>query len=347
MAADVTAMTKRILVALSGGVDSSVCVHLLKEQGYEVEGAVIEFSPAHSAAVEAAKVAAEQLGVKLHIIEAHDAFRKNVIEPFCKEYKAGRTPNPCIICNPAVKFRRLFDAADRIGAEKVATGHYAVVREGKLYASPSPKDQSYMLYRLPPEMIARCIFPLGELQDKSETRALAASGGLSSSKAGDSMEICFIPDDDHGKFIEDRGAKPKMGNFVDEEGKILGPHLGIHRYTVGQRRGLGIAASGRLYVRHIDIDSGDIVLSLIDPKATTVRIGSICLTDPDVAGQEAVPCRVKVRHTKKFEPGVFYPAEGRIEFAEPVRALSPGQSAVCYAEDGHVLGGGFILRKND
>jgi tRNA-specific 2-thiouridylase len=128
---------------------------------------------------------------------------------------------------------------------------------------------------------------------------------------------------------------------------VLGPHLGIHRYTVGQRRGLGIAASGRLYVKKIDIESGDVILSLIDPKASTVRIGNICLTDPACAGQDAIPCRVKVRHTKKFESGIFYPAEGRIDFAEPVRALSPGQSAVCYGEDGHVLGGGFILRENN
>ncbi|MBR5283513.1 MAG: tRNA 2-thiouridine(34) synthase MnmA [Clostridia bacterium] len=335
---------KKVVLGLSGGVDSAASALLLKEMGYTIHGVFLRGPGADEGS---AARAAEELGISFEVIDIAAELDEKVICPFVESYLRGETPNPCIICNPAVKFRRLFEAADRIGAEKVATGHYAVVRDGKLFASPSPKDQSYMLYRLPPEMIARCIFPLGELQDKSETRALAASGGLSSSKTGDSMEICFIPDDDHGKFIEDRGAKPLMGNFVDEDGKILGPHLGIHRYTVGQRRGLGIAASGRLYVRHIDIESGDIVLSLIDPKATTVRIGSICLTDPDVAGQESVPCRVKVRHTKKFETGVFYPAQGRIEFEESVRALSPGQSAVCYAEDGHVLGGGFILRENN
>lgn len=332
-----------VVLGLSGGVDSAASALLLKEMGYTVHGVFLKGPGADPAP--AAK-AAQELNISFEVIDIAGELEEKVICPFVDSYLRGETPNPCIICNPAVKFRCLFEAADRIGAQKVATGHYAVVRDGKLYASPSPKDQSYMLYRLPPAWIARCIFPLGELQDKSETRALAASGGLSSSKAGDSMEICFIPEDDHGDFIEARGVHPKRGNFVDEEGRVLGPHLGIHRYTVGQRRGLGIAASGRLYVKKIDVESGDVVLSLIDPKASTVRIGSVCLTDPACAARNAIPCRVKVRHTKKFETGVFYPAEGRIDFAEPVRALSPGQSAVCYGEDGRVLGGGFILREN-
>ncbi len=332
-----------VVLGLSGGVDSAASALLLRGMGYAVHGV---FLKGPGADPQPAEKAAEELGISLEIIDIAEELEEKVICPFVESYLRGETPNPCILCNPAVKFRLLFEAADRLGAEKVATGHYAVVRDGKLFASPSPKDQSYMLYRLPPEMIKRCIFPLGELMDKSETRALAESGGLSSSKTGDSMEICFIPGDDHGDFIEARGAKPKMGNFVDEEGRILGPHLGIHRYTVGQRRGLGIAASGRLYVKKIDVETGDVVLSLIDPKAKTVRIGHVCLTDPACADQAAIPCRVKVRHTKKFENGIFYPAEGRIDFEEPVRALSPGQSAVCYGEDGHVLGGGFILREN-
>lgn len=335
---------KKIVLGLSGGVDSATSALLLKDMGYTVHGV---FLKGPGADPQPAEKAARELGISFEVIDIAGELEEKVICPFVESYLRGETPNPCIICNPTVKFRRLFEAADRIGAEQVATGHYAVVREGKLYASPSPKDQSYMLYRLPSAWISRCVFPLGALQDKGQTRALAEAGGLSSSKAGDSMEICFVPGDDHGDFIEARGAKPKMGNFVDEEGRILGPHLGIHRYTVGQRRGLGIAASGRLYVKKIDVATGDVVLSLVDPKEATVRIGGICLTDPACAGKEAIPCRVKVRHTKKFEDGVFYPAEGRIDFAEPVRALSPGQSAVCYAEDGHVLGGGFILREND
>lgn len=335
---------RKIVLGLSGGVDSATSALLLKDMGYTVHGVFLKGPGADPAP---AARAAEELGISFEVIDIAQELEEKVICPFVESYLRGETPNPCILCNPAVKFRLLFEAADRIGAEQVATGHYAVVRDGKLYASPSPKDQSYMLYRLPPEMIARCVFPLGSLQDKNETRALAEAGGLSSSKAGDSMEICFIPDDDHGSFIEARGAQPKKGNFVDETGKVLGPHLGIHRYTVGQRRGLGIAASGRLYVKKIDVETGDVVLSLIDPKATGVNIGSVCLTDPACAKMDAIPCRVKVRHTQKFEAGTFYPAEGRITFEQPVRALSPGQSAVCYGEDGHVLGGGFILRENN
>ena len=334
---------KKVVLGLSGGVDSSAAAHILMDKGYEVHGVFLMQKGSDPAPAE---VAARELGISFEVIDMSDDLERNVICPFVESYLRGETPNPCIICNPTVKFRCLREAADRVGAYHIATGHYAVAKDGGIYASPSPKDQSYMLYRLPPEMIARCVFPLGSLQDKNETRALAEAGGLSSSKAGDSMEICFIPDDDHGSFIEARGAQPKKGNFIDEAGRILGPHLGIHRSTVGQRRGLGIAASGRLYVKKINVETGDVVLSLIDPKATDVRIGSICLTDSACAQMDAVPCRVKVRHTQKFEAGTFYPAEGRIAFEQPVRALSPGQSAVCYAEDGHVLGGGFILREN-
>ena len=202
-----------------------------------------------------------------------------------------------------------------------------------------------MLYRLPPDILARCIFPLGQMEDKEETRALAGQAGLSSSQTPDSMEICFIPGGDHGDYIESRGLAPKMGNFVDEAGRVLGPHKGIHRYTVGQRRGLGIAAEGRLYVERIDPQSGDIRLSLRDPVRTWVRLGGICMTDPAYSDKEAIPCRVRVRHSRAFERGVFLPQQGRIEFDRPVRALTPGQSAVCYGEDGQVLGGGFILRE--
>ena len=333
---------KRVVLGLSGGVDSAAAALLLRRMGYRVLGVFLQGPGADPAP---ARRAAAELDIPLEIVDIREELERKVICPFVESYLRGETPNPCILCNPAVKFRRLAEAADRLGAEKIATGHYAVARAGKLYASPSPKDQSYMLYRLPPDILARCVFPLGEVADKAETRAVAGRGGLSSSQTPDSMDSCFIPGGDHGDFIESRGLRPKTGNFVDEEGRVLGPHRGIHRYTVGQRRGLGIAAAGRLYVRRIDPESGDIVLSLEDPVASGAALGGICMTDPAYSDKEAIPCRVRVRHSRRFEEGVFLPRKGRVEFVRPVRALTPGQSAVCYGEDGQVLGGGFILRE--
>ena len=333
---------KNVVLGLSGGVDSSAAAHILMDMGYEVHGVFLMQKGSDPAPAE---VAARELGISFEVIDMSDELERNVICPFVESYLRGETPNPCIICNPTVKFRCLREAADRVGAYHIATGHYAVAKEGGIYASPSPKDQSYMLYRLPHELTERLIFPLGDIADKSETRAIASDAGLSSGSAPDSMDICFIPDGDHGAFIEKRGLSGKRGNFVDEDGHIYGPHEGIHRYTVGQRRGLGVAASGRLYVKNIDPESGDIVLSLIDPKDTKVYLRDVVFTDPACRGMESIPCKVKVRHTKRFDSGVFYPALNMIEFEQPVRALSPGQSAVCYSAEGRVLCGGFIRKR--
>lgn len=333
---------KKAVLGLSGGVDSSAAAHILMDRGYTVHGV---FLMQKGMSPEPAARAAEELGITFEVIDMHSELEEKVICPFVESYLRGETPNPCIICNPAVKFRYLREAADRVGAFHIATGHYAVIKDGGIYASPSAKDQSYMLYRLPYDIIERLIFPLGEMEDKEETRRLAGKAGLSSSSAPDSMDICFIPDGDHGAFIEKRGLSGKMGNFVSEDGTVYGPHEGIHRYTVGQRRGLGIAASGRLYVKNIDSESGDIVLSLTDPKDTKVYLRDVVFTDPSAQNAEKINCKVKVRHTKRFDKGVFYPELAMIEFENPVRALSPGQSAVCYSEDGRVLCGGFIRKR--
>lgn len=333
---------RKIILGLSGGVDSAASALMLKEMGYTVHGVFLRGPGADEGP---AARAAEELGISFEVVDIAAELDEKVICPFVESYLRGETPNPCIICNPLVKFRCLSEAADRVGAFHIATGHYAVIKDGGIYASPSPKDQSYMLYRLPYDIIERLIFPLGEMEDKEETRRLAGKAGLSSSSAPDSMDICFIPDGDHGAFIEKRGLSGKMGNFVSEDGTVYGPHEGIHRYTVGQRRGLGIAASGRLYVRDIDAQSGNITLSLTDPKDTKVYLRDVVFTDPSAQNAEKINCKVKVRHTKRFDKGVFYPELAMIEFENPVRALSPGQSAVCYSEDGRVLCGGFIRKR--
>lgn len=337
-------MEKKIVLGLSGGVDSASAAYILKQDGYQVYGLFLSYKNADSSP---AVRAAQELDIPLKIIDITSELEEKVICPFVGEYLGGKTPNPCIVCNPTVKFRAMIDYADEIGAEFIATGHYAGVRDGHLYASNSPKDQSYMLYRLPPEYIRRCVFPLDVAQDKDAVRAIARDGGLSSQSTPDSMEICFIPNDDHAAFIESRGVCGKAGNFVTEGGEIIAPHGGIHKYTVGQRRGLGIASTGRLYVSDIDAESGDVTLSLNDPKGMHVFIDDLVFTNPEYRGLERFDCHVRVRHSRAFAKGVCTPAQNRIDFESPVRALSPGQSAVCYGEDGMVICGGFIKKDNE
>lgn len=332
---------KKVVLGLSGGVDSSACAYLLKNMGYEVHGLFLAYGRSDASP---ALRAAKELGIDIEVRDITRELEEKVISPFIKSYLEGETPNPCVICNPLVKFRALADEALRLGAQNIATGHYAIARGGKLYRSESPKDQSYMLYRLPKDIIDMCVFPLGEIEDKSATRAVAERAGLSSSSTPDSMEICFISEGSHSEFIEKRGRVGKSGNFVDIHGNVLGPHEGIHHYTVGQRRGLGIAASGRLYVKSINVQTGDVILDFDDPKEKSIYIHDICFTDPEYSGIDSFECMVRVRHSKRFEKAVCRPYEGCIDFELPVRAPSPGQSAVCYGADGQVLCGGFIRK---
>ena len=231
--------TKRVLVAVSGGVDSAVAVHLLRQQGYEVEGIILEFSPAHKAAVEQAKVVAEQLGIRLHIRECHREFEQNVILPFCREYKAGRTPNPCILCNPSTKFGLICQAAKEMGFDFIATGHYARIdhqADGTAVLQKSScleRDQSYMLYRLSQEQLAMLLLPLEGLE-KPQVREIARQLGLVCADAPDSQEICWLPDRDYAAFIEQTLGK-------------------IHLFTVGQQSGVILfkRRTPRLFRTHI------------------------------------------------------------------------------------------------
>ena len=230
----------KVLVGMSGGVDSSVTVRILQEQGFAVQGAVIRFSPAHDGAVAEAKAAAETLGVPVHVIDAGAEFEREVVTPFCADYCAGRTPNPCILCNPAVKFKLLAQKADELGIRFIATGHYARIErcaDGvcRLCAPESAaRDQTYMLYRLGGELLDRLILPLGEFE-KDDVREIARDIGLSCADAPDSMEICFIPDGDHAAFIRSRGMQPKAGRFLGPDGG-RGPLHGGPAQRAGHRR---------------------------------------------------------------------------------------------------------------
>ena len=333
----------KVLMGMSGGVDSSVAVRILQEQGFAVQGAVIRFSPAHDAAVEAARQAADALSVELHVIDASELFEQQVVTPFCESYCEGRTPNPCILCNPGVKFRLLADKADELGCPYIASGHYARVElcEDGLCRLCVPesaaRDQTYMLYRLPQDILRRLVLPLGEFE-KDDVREIARDIGLSCADAPDSMEICFIPDGDYSGFIRARGLTPKEGRFIGPDGEDLGPHAGVDHYTVGQRKGLGLAAGRPLFVKSI-LPNGDVQLAESGEEYSTILTLSGIVT-PDGKPLAGGDYCVKIRSAAKAVPCQF-DGNHTVTFPEPVRAPAPGQSAVFY-RGGFVFGGGFI-----
>lgn len=337
--------TKKIILGLSGGVDSAVCAKILKDEGYEVVGVYLDNG---CGSPNDAQTVAKNLEIEFHVVDMKDQIEKSVIEPFVQGYLHGQTPIPCILCNPAVKFKLLLETADKHGAAFVATGHYAkIVQENSgefsLYSSDSANDQSYMLYRVPNEWLSRIKFPLAELKAKTDTRELAHEGKIEIADKPDSMEICFVADGNYQAFIENRAPKPPEGNFVDENGNILGRHKGIHYYTVGQRRGLGISAPTRLFVKEIDVEKNEVVISQNDPHCEKIYINSLC---KQAQGFDAAPfeCDVKIRHSRRSDRAtvVFLPENrAEISFKEPARAPSAGQSAVFYI-NGRVIGGGFI-----
>lgn len=340
---------KHVVLGLSGGVDSACCAAMLLQQGCRVTGAFLSWQGADPSDAEQA---ARTLGIGFTVVDMSDELEREVIAPFVQGYLHGATPIPCVLCNPAVKFRLLFALADRLGARYVATGHYARVGRSPagfdaLYRSPSRNDQAYMLYRLPYEWLGRLILPLGGGLEKEEIRRRARQAGIAVHQKPDSMEICFIPDNDYAAFIEKRGCCPPPGDFVDEQGRVLGRHQGIHCYTVGQRRGLGIAAEGRLYVTAIQPETNRVVLSLTDPQRTEIDVEGLHILAPELAAEGEFSANVRVRHGKTEVPARIKRMDGdraRVCFQRPARAPSPGQSAVFFGEDSRVLGGGFICR---
>lgn len=337
----------KVLVGLSGGVDSSVCIQILKDQGFDVHAAFIRFSPAHDASLEAARAVAKQFGISFSVEDCVDLFESQVIEPFCAAYCRGETPSPCILCNPNVKFKVLANAADRMGIRFIATGHYARVCEenGAFYiarAASAERDQSYMLYRLPQEILQRLCLPVGEFE-KSDIREMARSMGLVSADSPDSQEICFIPDGNYAAFIAERGMSDKKGRFIGPRGEDFGPHKGVSHYTVGQRKGLNIAYGQPIFVRRI-LENGDIVLALAGEEFYSgIRLRQTTSTDgnPFVAGRDYL---VKIRSRAVPSPCTVESVDGNemiLRFAKPLRAPAPGQSAVLYKDD-KVVGGGVI-----
>lgn len=331
---------KKIVLGLSGGVDSAVAARLLQNQGYEVYPLWLDVGTGAGRAD--AQAVADLLGLPFAEADISAALERHVCAPFQADYLSGRTPLPCARCNPTVKFPALLQYAAQIGADLVSTGHYARVENGLLRKGLPANDQSYMLARLTREQLQHVIFPLGDYE-KSQIRALAAEFCLPVAQKKDSMEICFIPDGDYTAWLDRRGTTPPPGNFVDAEGHVLGRHKGVHHYTLGQRRGLGISARARLFVSAIRPETNEVVLSFGEDLHAATVYGS----EPNWISIEALrePKRVTVRlrHSRTESAGVIYP-EGtgvRVELDEPGRAPTPGQLAVFYEGD-IVVGSAWI-----
>lgn len=329
----------RIVLGFSGGVDSAVSAMLLKNAGHEVIGLYMD--NADENALRDAVETAEFAGIELEVADVRAALEENVCRPFTDCYLRGETPNPCVICNPSVKFKTLLSAADRRGAELVATGHYARAENGAIYKGRPSNDQTYMLCRLTREQAARAVFPLGELE-KTQTRAMAEEFGLPVAHKGDSMEICFIPDKDYIGWLGRRAELPGAGDFV-LHGEVVGRHEGIYRYTVGQRRP-GMIDGRKVYVSRIDARMNTVELALWEElfkTEVTARDFNWLIDAPD----KPIRASVRVRHTKWENPPCTVYNDGgtvRIVCDEPVRAPAAGQSAVLYDGD-RLLGGGFIV----
>ena len=329
----------KVVLGFSGGVDSAVSAELLKKQGFQVYGLYLDNTD--EAARLAAVTAAEQRGIELKVLDVKAQLEERVCRPFTEAYLRGETPNPCILCNPTLKFKSLMDYADAVGAAFVATGHYARAAGGRIYKGRPANDQSYMLCRLTRQQAERALFPLGDYE-KAQVRQLAEELGLPAAHKPDSMEICFIPDKDYIGWLSRRAAMPPEGDFVFH-GQVVGRHEGIHRYTVGQRRP-GLMDGRKVYISRIDPVSNRIELALWEElfqTEVTARDFNWLIEPP----RSPICASVRVRHTKWENPPCSAAVEGdrvRIRCVEPVRAPAAGQSAVLY--DGEqLLGGGFIV----
>lgn len=330
---------KKVVLGFSGGVDSAVCARLLKDSGFEVHGLYMDNTD--DAALGDAVRTAQFIGIPLKVVDVHAQLDAHVCSRFTESYLRGETPNPCIICNPTLKFKTLLDYANEIGADNIATGHYARAENGALYKGQPSNDQSYMLCRIQRSQLERLILPLGGYE-KQRVRAMAEEFKLPVAHKPDSMEICFIPDKDYIAWLSRRAELPPSGDFVFH-GEVIGRHEGIYRYTVGQRRP-GLYSERKLYISAINAEKNEIELALWEElfKTTVTARDFNWLCDKPASPVRAT---VRVRHTKWENPPCTALIDGdtvRIECDEPVRAPARGQSAVLY--DGErVLGGGFIV----
>jgi len=345
----------KVVVALSGGLDSSVATALLLEAGYDCQGAFMITSEQNRHAQAEAEQVAQRLGIELSVLDLREQF-EDILDYFFGEYRQGRTPNPCVVCNRTVKFGKLWDFAKQAGAQFLATGHYARIlpcdgRPGLFQATHLPKDQSYVLSMIDRNVLDHVLLPLGDYT-KDQARHIAAKLGLGTEAKAESQEICFIPDDDYVAVLEQHHPEiVRQGPIVDAAGNTLGTHEGIHRYTIGQRRGLGVAMGTPYYVTGLDAAANTVVLG---PKAEVMH-RRLQATDinwlidkPDTA----FTATVKIRYNDRGKPATVLPQGNsvRVEFDEPNMAITPGQLAVFYIEQDsvrRVAGAGWIEKADD
>ncbi len=347
---------KKVLVAMSGGVDSSAAAALLVQQGYDCDGAMLKLAPNEDSRccsaddAEDARQAATRLGMRFYVFNETDRFRRCVMDRFTAEYAAGRTPNPCIDCNRELKFGALLDRALTLGYDYIATGHYARVaydaesgRYRLLRGAERRKDQSYVLYQLTQHQLAHLLLPVGDY-DKPAIRDKAREAGLDNADKGDSQDICFVPDGDYVNFLQRQGLTLTPGDFLDEAGCVLGRHRGLPCYTIGQGKGLGVAVGRHVYVLEKDRDRNAIVLG--DDAA--LYASSLLASHVNwISGQipaAPVRCAAKTRYSQVETPCTAYPLPDgglRVVFDQPQRAITAGQAVVLYDGD-EVLGGGTI-----
>lgn len=356
---------KRVLMAMSGGIDSSVAAILLLEQGYELVGVtfrtfdsikesclVREKGCCSVESIMEAKHLAAQLGFEHHILDYRQLFRDTVIANFVDEYMHGRTPNPCVLCNSYIKWGELIAAAEEYGCDYIATGHYAQIAQhrGHLYlkaAVDTHKDQTYFLWTLTEDNLRRTIFPLGGLT-KPQVREIALQHGFEKlSKKTESQEICFIPNNDYRTFLTEQGCRVEQGNYIDAQGKVLGTHQGYCNYTIGQRKGLGIALGEPRFVTKIDAEKNEVTLgSHDDLLVTTLTASKVQIRDPYwLQESPTVMARIRYRSTPAQADIVERNAEDsskiKLQFSSPVWGVTPGQSLVLYKDD-LLIGGGII-----
>ncbi len=354
-------MKKKVLVGMSGGVDSSVAAYLLKEQGYEVIGVTMqiwqddeEFTEKEGgccslSAVADARRVANKIGIPFYVMNFKDSFKRNVIDYFVDEYMEGRTPNPCIACNKFIKFSSFLDKAVSMGIDYVATGHYAIIEKQKdryiiRKSEDDKKDQTYALYNLTQFQLERTLMPCGQYK-KSKIREIAKEIGLRVHNKKDSEEICFIPDNDHGRYIKNRFPnKVREGNFVDKQGNVLGKHKGIVYYTIGQRKGLGIAFGKPMYVVDINPFKNEVVLGSIEDLLNTELVAKDINYIPFDTLKGPMEVEAKIRYSQIPSKAIITPIDDgrvRMNFHEKQRAITKGQSVVFYKDD-LLIGGGII-----
>lgn len=354
---------KRVLLGMSGGVDSSVSAILLKQQGYEVIGITMklwegdeeeqEGSCCNLSSTLDAKRVCDIIGIPHYTLNFKEEFRNKVIDNFICEYANCRTPNPCIECNRYLKFGAMYEKAKELGCDYIATGHYAKIAYDNKYqknvlkkSASIKKDQSYVLYNIPKELLDHIIFPLGDFETKDEIREIARQKNLAVATKPDSEDICFIPDGNYKKFLEKHSdIKPKEGNIVNRRGEILGKHNGLYNYTIGQRKGLGISYKAPLFVLGFNKAKNEVIVGEeAELYRKEMKVGNINLLLMDKI-EKTLDVTVKIRYSSKPAEALINQTEAgnvQVIFKEPQRGITPGQSAVFYIDD-VVVGGGKIL----